>query len=210
MVRSALLLTRPVVLASSSPRRKQLLKDVGIVAHVVPSNVPEVHRPGELPEQYSLRLAGDKALHVTQNHPSDPSWVIGADTIVVTLLGDRLLEKPENPQQAHEMLSLLSGTWHRVITSYVVACTKKREIVARNSVITKVKFRSLSPAEISIYVESGEPFDKAGGYGIQGAAVGFVKEIQGSYTNVVGLPLAELIESLAHLETTQAVAGTSS
>ena len=186
-------------LASASPRRKQLLEEAGFRLVVLPSNVPEQHLPGEGYAEYSLRNAREKAVHVAKTlREPQADWVIGADTIVVS--GGKLLEKPADDTEARAMLNMLSDSWHEVFTSYVVVSSHQKEPHVAKSILTKVRFRKLLDSEITSYIDSREPFDKAGGYGIQGAAMGFVREIAGSYTNVMGLPLAEVIESLRDLE----------
>jgi septum formation protein len=196
-------LERILYLASASPRRRLLLEEAGFLLEVVPSNVLEEHRTGEGFAQYSLRNAQEKALHIAktvQHKFRHDCLVVGADTIVVAAQGSKLLEKPSNSMEAKEMLLLLSDNWHEVITSFVLVSKETCEVEAFQSVSTKVLFRKLHSEEMDGYITSGEPYDKAGGYGIQGAAMGFVSRIDGSYTNVMGLPLAEVLEAVRRWE----------
>ncbi len=170
-----------LVLASSSPRRRQLLSDAGLpyVVRVVP--IPEERVLGEQPTAFVQRLAREKAFAV----PCAPGEIIlGADTAVA--LDDHVLGKPQSPSHAHEMLRLLSGRDHWVYTGI---CLRSQERVVQDFAATRVTFCSLTEAEFHEYVLSGEPMDKAGAYAIQGLASKFVSSIQGSYSNVVGLPI---------------------
>lgn len=181
----------PLILASASPRRQELLRSAGVPIKVFPSRADEEFRPGEKPEDYALRLAGEKAKEVSGKHPG--RWVLGADTVVV--VGGRVLGKPKDPGEAERMLRLLSGRRHRVVTGYCLVKRpgrKKKEGI----VSTKVSFKELAPGEIRWYIATGEPFDKAGAYAIQGRGAFLVRRIEGSYTNVVGLPLGEVLEAL--------------
>jgi septum formation protein len=183
-----------LILASASPRRQELLASAGIAFEIIPSEADEGTRQGESPEEYVRRLAGDKATDVAGKHRH--RWVLAADTIVV--IDGSILGKPKDPPEAREMLERLSEQEHRVITGYCIlhsSSGKRRE----RRVITRVRFKRLSPEEIQHYLDTGEPFDKAGAYAIQGKAAFMVKEIWGSYTNVVGLPLCEVIEDLEEL-----------
>lgn len=183
-----------LILASSSPRRQELLSQLGISIRIVPSEIEEVLRKGELPEEYARRLAITKAQQVAEKFPD--FWVLAADTIVV--IKGEILGKPKDGPEAESMLKKLSGQEHQVITGYCLLhlkVRKKRERVVRSL----VKFKKLSAEEIRWYINTGEPFDKAGGYAVQGKAAFMVKEINGSYTNVVGLPLCEVIEDLQEL-----------
>jgi len=178
-----------VVLASASPRRRELLASLGLEFAVSIPAIEETAKHGETPRKFSERLAAEKAAAV----PVDPgTTVIAADTIVVqdgTILG-----KPIDETHATEMLSRLSGKSHEVITG---VCIVKDAVTRAFSVSTEVVFRELTPSEIADYVSSGCPMDKAGAYAIQGGAAHMVRAINGSYTNVVGLPLCELHEALA-------------
>ena len=180
-----------LILASGSPRRKALLKDLGLRLKIVPADVREIPRPKEDPVLFSKRMAEDKAGIVSSLYPEQ--WVLGADTVVV--LGEKILGKPKDSQEAKRFLRLLSGETHRVITGF---CLKNRAMNHSHfqSVSTRVSFKSLSLEEIDWYVQTGEPLDKAGAYAIQGKGAFCVKKIRGSYTNVVGLPVTEVLKLL--------------
>ena len=183
-----------LILASASPRRQELLSSAGISFEVLPSEVDEGFREGEPPEEYVLRLARRKAKKAGERHKD--RWVLAADTVVV--IDGRILGKPGDRQEVREMLGVLSGQEHRVITGFCLLrgdSGKSRE----GTVTTWVRFKRLSSREIEWYLDTGEPFDKAGAYAIQGKAAFMVKEIRGSYTNVVGLPLTEVIEALQEM-----------
>ncbi len=180
----------PLTLASASPRRKELLGQVGIPYRVVVSRVKE-RRSTESPADFCGRLALQKAEAVAVKEKN--AWVLGADTIVV--IGDRVLGKPQNREDAKTMLSMLSGKEHRVMTGFALIDPWGMKVHGE-SVTTLVRFKSLSESEISGYVETGEPFGKAGAYAIQGVGSFMVESINGSYTNVVGLPVCALIKAL--------------
>ena len=184
-------MTPAVILASNSPRRRELLEELGISFSVDPSDVDEGVLPGEAPEAYAARVALDKA-QVAAGRARD-GIVIAADTIVV--IGDRILGKPTDARDAGQMLAALSGHEHRVITGLVVMDAASGRTSVRTS-ITKVWFRDLSDREITDYVATGEPLDKAGAYGIQGKGALLVERIEGCFSNVVGLPLSLLLEIL--------------
>jgi septum formation protein len=181
----------PLILASASPRRQELLTLAGIPFEMLPSQAEETFLPGESSEAHVLRLARAKALKVTERHSRH--WVLAADTIVE--IDGQILGKPKNRQDAEEMLRKLSDQEHRVVTGY---CLVRSDFPERQEgvAVTRVRFKELSDEEIQWYISSGEPFDKAGGYAIQGRAAFMVKEIYGSYTNVVGLPLCEVVGAL--------------
>lgn len=185
----------PLILASQSPRRLALLRQMGCDPRVVPADVPEhIHAAGEGPETYASALAHEKA-RVVWNTSAPDSIVIAADTIVV--IDDVILNKPVDGADAVRMLRLLSGRTHTVITAVCVR-TATSDIVRQST--TRVTFRTLSDDEIAAYVESGSPMDKAGSYGIQddfGAV--FVHHIEGCYYTIVGLPLAMLYEMLKEI-----------
>lgn len=183
-------MSAPIVLASASPRRRDLLTDCGVRFRVDPSAVPEVPRAGETPEAYAARVAREKAAEVARRHPAD--WVLGADTIVV-VDGD-ILGKPIDRQDAHRMLRRLSGRAHRVLTA--VALVGPGPETDSLLVGTEVEFRPLTAAEIEAYLDSGEPFDKAGAYAVQGGAAEFVSAVRGSLSNVIGLPVDEVLALL--------------
>lgn len=177
-----------IYLASSSPRRFELLTFMNVPFERLLPNVEEKRASHESPIEYVVRLAKDKAqAGVTiapENHP-----VLGADTIVV--LDDAILEKPKDADHAADMLASLSGRWHKVITAIALA---NRTKVITKYIITDVQFSALTERDIAAYIATGEPFDKAGAYGIQGYGGCFVRAINGSYHNVVGLPLVETKE----------------
>jgi septum formation protein len=179
-------------LASASPRRADLLRQAGVEVVIVPADIDESLIPGETAESYVKRLAQAKATAVADASHGLP--VLAADTVVV--LRDQILGKPVDEQDAVRMLSLLSGSSHRVMTGF---CVWDSGNVQTHCCTTQVEFRTLSEAEILAYVATGEPMDKAGAYGIQAGAAHLVKRIEGSYTNVVGLPMAEVMETLKSL-----------
>lgn len=183
---------QPFILASASPRRRRLLEALGLVFRVVPSGVDERARPGR-PAERVLAWARDKAEAVARIHPSH--WVLGADTIVV--LGGTIFGKPKDPQDAARTLLQLSGRAHEVISG-ICLVHRGRGHLQTLAVTTQVRFKPLGGAEISAYVATGEPLDKAGSYGIQGLGSFLVQSIHGSYSNVVGLPLAETVDWLLH------------
>ncbi|MFP3871072.1 MAG: Maf family protein [Syntrophobacteria bacterium] len=183
------------ILASASPRRQQLLRQVGLFFHVVPSRVREVNHTKMDPTSHVLHWAAAKAGEVAQRYPR--TWVLGADTIVV--LDEQILGKPAHPADAVRMLSLLSGRSHRVISGL---CLQLRhgQVEERVWVETVVFMKRLGAEEIRGYVATGEPLDKAGAYGIQGIGGCLVQRIEGSYSNVVGLPLCEMVDLLRRHE----------
>ncbi len=181
-----------VVLASASPRRRELLEPFFPGLVVDPPKVTEEPALGETPESLVERLALAKAREVALRHPQ--SLVIGADTVVV--LGGDILGKPSCREEVVDMLSRLSGRWHRVVTGVALV---RDGLFKVSHAVTRVRFAPLSAEEIEFYASTGEPMDKAGGYGIQGVGGLFVSEIQGSYTNVVGLPLHLLYRLMAQM-----------
>jgi septum formation protein len=185
-----------VILASSSPRRRELLERAGLSFEVQSRQIDESPHDGESPLDLATRLARGKAEAVARLQPQ-PSLVLGADTIVV--LGDTILGKPSDPQDAIATLQLLSGKQHRVITAFALTCGPEATVWSVRSVHTDVYFQTLNQKRIERYVESGEPMDKAGSYGIQGLGGALVERIEGSYSNVVGLPIVEVIECIARM-----------
>lgn len=181
-----------LILASSSPRRRALLESAGFKFEVAESGVEEIARPGEEAPVFAARAAREKALHVASSQPGDV-FVLGADTVVA--VEGETLGKPADARAAREMLRKLSGGAHQVFTSVCLVRAPGR-VVAEALEMTRVTFRDLSDAEIENYIASGEPFDKAGGYGIQGRASSFVSRVEGSYSNVVGLPMERVAEML--------------
>lgn len=176
-----------IVLASISPRRKKLLESMGIKFIVIPSKLVEMPPMGDLPNTYSARMAMEKAVKVGQEHPDH--LIIGADTVVA--LDGLIMGKPASTEEASVMLSRLSGQWHDVWTGICVY-NKRHAIEIVRAVRTQVRFRELTLEEIDAYIQTGEPMDKAGAYGIQGKGSTLVREITGSYHNVIGLPTLEL------------------
>jgi len=180
-----------VILASASPRRRQLLGAAGIEFEAIESGVPERLEPGEPACDYALRMARDKAQTVSSRFPA--AIVIGADTIVVC--ETRILEKPADAHDARRMLAMLSGRTHTVVTAFALA--RGGNILESSPVESRVTFRELSKAEIDDYVATEEPFDKAGAYGIQGVGGGFISRVEGSRDNVMGLPTERVVAALA-------------
>lgn len=181
-----------LVLASASPRRKELLAQTGFQFDVVPSSIPEDVRPGENPVAYVTRLACEKAESVhARLGPERGAVVLGADTTVVAPNGE-ILGKPVDAADAARMLRLLSGATHQVITGVAVVRGREVETAAE---VTHVTMLTLSDEEIAAYIATGEPMDKAGAYAIQGYAARWIPRIHGCYFNVVGLPLA-LVSSM--------------
>jgi septum formation protein len=181
-----------LVLASGSPRRADLLRAAGIPFDVFPVDVDEHFRPGEKPEHAVARLAETKAAVAAASH-SD-AIVLGADTTVV--IGGEALAKPADPADAARMLRLLSGRSHDVLTGVCLGYQGRRLVHVET---TCVRMAHMGEAEIAWYVSTGEPFDKAGGYAVQGLASRFIEGIDGSYSNVVGLPISRVYELLKEL-----------
>jgi len=182
---------KPVILASASPRRRELLSLTGIAFTILPSPAEEpAPDMGEVPAAYAARMARLKAVAVAALHPD--AVVLGADSIVA--VGEVILGKPQDAAEARRMLTLLSGRTHQVITGCAIFAPAVGPEVF--TVSTDVTMATLSEAAIAAYVATGEPMDKAGAYAIQGKAAAFVTGICGSYTNVVGLPLAEVVDIL--------------
>ena len=180
-----------LILASTSPRRRDLLEQTGLEFTVIPSNLVENSIPLSSPESYVKRLAEAKAKEISQRHPD--SWIIGADTIVI--INNTMLGKPESRSEALKMLRSLSGKTHQVLTGYCICCEATGRFFSE-TIKTDVCFKELTGYQIDWYINSGEPFDKAGAYAIQGIGTFLVKRIHGSYTNVVGLPVCEVLEFL--------------
>jgi septum formation protein len=180
-----------LILASKSPRRKYLLEQAGLAFQVMPSTFDESSVTLTTPAQYVLTLSQSKADDIASRFSSQ--WIIGADTIVY--INDRVLGKPKDTTAARKMLCQLSGRTHQVYTGYTICC-RNQEKSHSDVVCTDVTFKQLSMDEIEWYIHTEEPFDKAGAYAIQGLGTFLVKQICGSYTNVVGLPVCEVIEYL--------------
>ncbi len=184
----------PIVLASASPRRQELLKNAGISFVVRPANIDEVQQPGEGSLHFAERMAADKARAVRTLAPE--STVLGADTIVVAR--DQVLGKPADAADALRMLRLLSNRQHFVITSVCLIGTDLQgaDFEDTRSEKTAVHFAPLTDAEIRAYIDTGEPMDKAGAYAIQGGAARWISKIEGDYNNVVGLPVDLVLRML--------------
>jgi septum formation protein len=176
---------RRLILASSSPRRRELLTQAGFTFEVHPAHIPEDPLPNEDPIAYVVRLAREKAETVFAALNDPAALVLGADTTVT--LDNHILGKPTDAADAARMLRLLSGRTHRVITGVALASAQRTEVAAE---VTGVRFLTLSDEEIAAYISTGEPMDKAGAYGIQGRAARWIPRVEGCYFNVVGLPLA--------------------
>lgn len=181
-----------LVLASASPRRLELLRQIGIVPDIVePADIDETARRGELPPAYALRLAREKVLRVAPRHPG--AFVLAADTVVAC--GRRILPKPKDEAAARRCLELLSGRRHRVHSGIALVAPDGRTALRRAD--SQVAFKRLSGEEMAAYLKSREWCGKAGGYAIQGRAAALVRFVSGSYSNVVGLPLYETAQLLA-------------
>ncbi|MBX9702710.1 MAG: Maf family protein, partial [Silvanigrellaceae bacterium] len=191
--------TPALILASQSPRRKQMLASCGIAFQAIPANILEEQHPGEPVKEYVLRNCTEKALCVAEKlleketNIREPFFILSADTIVFSKEG-KVLEKPKDQENALQMLSALSNNEHQVMSGY--SLFKNREFLTQRIVTTIVTFRKLTLREIHAYISTNEPYDKSGAYGIQEKAMGFVEKIVGSYTNVMGLPLSEVIQDL--------------
>ena len=183
--------TGKICLASASPRRQELLQQAGINFVVEKSNIDETIVCNEIPRQYVIRMAAAKARTVYESRKNKNKTVLpvlGADTAVI--IGSTILGKPENKADARHMLNRLSGRSHEVMTAIALVTGENKIFQAINT--SRVTFKFLDKKEISLYLDSGEAQDKAGGYGIQGLAAAFITRLEGSYSAVVGLPLFEL------------------
>ena len=180
-----------IILATGSSRRHDFFQQLGIEFEICPAEIDETPFSDEDPEKYALRLAEGKAAAVAAEHQG--AWVIGADTVVT--LDGHILGKPHDSEQALAMLAQLSGHTHRVITAYSLICRAQNISVVR-AATTEVKFHSFPASVLEGYIRTGEPMDKAGAYGIQGIGGFLVKEVCGSVSNVIGLPLSEVVEEL--------------
>lgn len=184
----------PLVLASASPRRRELLLTVGVKVEVLPSNVEEDVVPGETPAEHVARLSRSKALAVGARHAD--RWILGADTVVV--VDGEVLGKPGSHPEAFSMLRRLSGREHSVLTGFFIYHSTGRQ--SRHGVVqSSVLVKALSDEEIRGYIHTGEPFDKAGAYAVQGIGMFMIRAVRGSYANVVGLPVCEVVEHLRDL-----------
>ena len=185
-----------LVLASASPRRRELLQQIGLEFQVIPSQAEEHLLDGETPEEHVIRLSLDKATEVANRENVAGRWFIGSDTIV--LCDHQILGKPRDNSHAAVMLKQLSGREHQVLSGYAIIDRQTGKQLVE-AVSTKVWFRQLTETEITGYIETGEPADKAGAYAIQGLGICFIARIEGSYTNVVGLPLCKLTLAMKEL-----------
>ena len=186
---------KTIILASASPRRKELLKKIGLKFKVEPSNCEEKVSQELEPHELVKSLSLEKARLVAQNHKN--ALVIAADTFIV--FKDKILGKPSTKTEAREMLEILNGKHHLVITGFTIIDTDSGRAVSK-AVETKVYLKKLNSTEIDAYVDSKEPLDKAGAYAIQGLGSVIVEKIEGDYFNVIGLPLSALAESLKEFD----------
>lgn len=183
------------ILASASPRRREILRSVGLDFKIIPAHVNEDHLHGESPRQHVKRLAYSKAMAVAGKYRN--VWVLGADTIVV--IDGIILGKPKSKSRAKYMLEKLSGREHKVFTGFTIA--RMESAISKTKVIqSAVRLKTITPEEMKWYIHCDEPYDKAGGYAIQGKGAYFIRSIRGSYTNVIGLPLCEVLETLISLK----------
>ena len=180
-----------LVLASASPRRAEMLKLLGVDFDRLPGDIDETFLEGETPREHVLRLSEGKAALAARGRPD--AWILGADTIVV--VAGEILGKPGSPAEAAAMLEQLSGRKHEVLTGFAII-RQDLGIRVREVVRSIVLFREISGDEMAWYTGTSEPYDKAGAYAVQGMGACFVREIRGSFSNVVGLPLCEVFEAL--------------
>jgi septum formation protein len=180
-----------VILASASPRRNDFLSALGLEFTIMPADVPETPDLGESPENFARRMALCKGKSVADRYPE--AWVVGADTVVT--IDGLILGKPDDANDALSILKRLNGQEHEVITAYSVICCKQGVEQVR-AVSTRVFFHAFSEAVLRGYIHTGEPMDKAGAYGIQGIGSFLVRKIEGSCSNVIGLPLGDLIADM--------------
>jgi len=186
-----LITVKPLILASSSPRRQAFLREAGITFDVLAAEIDEQPSDNELPLRYVERMAVEKCYHILLR--ATRGWLLTADTIVYQ--EETIFNKPHNVDDAMRILLSLAGKKHQVATSYCL-CSPAREIVHTETVVTTVSFSQFDQKLAAAYVKTGEPMDKAGGYGIQGKGGFLVEGIEGSYSNVVGLPVAEVLAVL--------------
>jgi septum formation protein len=179
-----------LILASGSPRRRELLSRAAVEFEVVESGIPEHRLDHEEAAQYALRMASEKALAVARRRAG--ALVLAADTVVE--IGGEILEKPVDAEDARRMLNRLSGRTHTVVTAFAIA--RDGAVLEKRAVLSRVTFRELSAREIDEYIATGEPFDKAGAYGIQALGGSFIARVEGSRENVMGLPVCEVVEAL--------------
>jgi septum formation protein len=184
-----------LILASASPRRRDLLDSIGLGFTVQPADISEALLDNETPGEHVMRLSREKSEAVSGINPLQ--WVLAADTVVV--LDNKILGKPESREHAISMLSTLQSRTHQVFTGYTIIRAQPEGFVKTAHVKSLVKIRTMSSREVSDYVDTGEPMDKAGAYAIQGLGAAIVEWVNGSYTNVVGLPLSEVALNLRDL-----------
>jgi len=184
-----------LILASASPRRREILQSLGLNFKIIPAHVNEDYLQGESPSKHVRRLSYNKAMAIALKHQN--AWVLGADTIVV--IDGVILGKPQNKTQAKKMLRKLSGREHTVFTGFTIA-NIAFGICSTKVIQSAVRFKTISPDEMNWYIACDEPYDKAGGYAIQGKGAYFIQSIRGSYTNVIGLPLCEVLEILKKIK----------
>ena len=185
-----------LILASSSPRRYQLISQAGLKCSQISPHCPEIHRPGESPRHFVKRLAREKAESLSTLWDKKKNlFILAADTVVVRPDGEEILGKPRNSKDAFRMLKLLSGKTHSVFTGYCILhfVPKKKMSMICRAIHTRVTFLPISDGAIRKYIKTLEPMDKAGAYGAQGAGSAFIDQIQGSFTNVIGLPLSHVL-----------------
>lgn len=185
-------MNKKIILASASPRRKELLNSMGLEFEVIPSQVEENIENEKFSLELIENLATEKAEEVA-NKITAPSIVIGSDTVVV--INNKILGKPKDKNDAFNMLKMLSGNTHQVVSGIAVIDTETGKTI-KDSVVSEVNFKQLSDEEINAYIKTGEPMDKAGAYAIQGLAGMFVKSINGCYSNIVGISVFKLAEML--------------
>lgn len=181
----------PLILASASPRRQEYLTRLGLTFRIIPATIDETPEPGESPAAFARRMAATKAGQIADAHPE--ACVIGADTVVA--LDHRIFGKPRDPEEALAMLTTLQGRTHEVTTGFALVATS-RNIEEVAAVTTLVTFGAFAETILRAYVDSGEPMDKAGAYGIQGIGSFLVQSLTGSCSNVVGLPVQAVVQSL--------------
>lgn len=180
-----------IILASASPRRLQILQEHGLNVIVQPAHIAEILQKGEIASNYVMRLAREKAQTVLSKSATDSAdLILAADTTVA--YQHHILEKPSTREDAYRMLSLLSGKTHEVYTGYALVFLPEQRWYV-DYATTKITFHPLTEQQIQHYIDSGDPFDKAGAYGIQSVRDSFIKEVQGSYYNVMGLPIEAII-----------------
>ncbi|STX51491.1 septum formation protein [Legionella busanensis] len=188
-----------IILASASPRRLQILQEHGLNAVVMPANIAEIQKKDEEAKKYVTRLAQEKAQTIlSQIEVNNADLILAADTTVA--YQHHILEKPQDNDDVYRMLSMLSGNSHEVYTGYaLIFLPEKRWRI--NCVTTEITFNTLTEQQIQSYIASGDPFDKAGAYGIQNVYDIFVKQIKGSYYNVMGLPIEDILKNISFLDT---------